>query len=189
MSDLASTDGATNRGRGGRKGARQREMRVAYAIERLAQAESYRQICAALQARFKVSPRTAERDVGRAYKRVGAALQAEMPHLRGRLADRYLRLSRAAERRKDFASAIRACDSLAKLCGLVAPTKVEVAGPDPEREGVLGLTPAERERRLAELIAKRVDAGAAPPAPAATEPGQSRRPSPFSPADRARGRR
>lgn len=62
---------------------------------------------------------------------------------------------RTMPRPKDALDAARILERLCKLDGLDAPTKVEVAGFGQAAEGVLAMTPSEREKRIAELIAKR----------------------------------
>jgi hypothetical protein len=155
-------------------------VRVCYAIERLAMADSYRQACAALQRRFKVSPRTAERDLARAYERIGDDLKREAPHLRARVVQRLLRLSRRSETAKDFGAAIRALGVLAKVCGLVEQ-RVAIST-DPVGAQIAGMTPAAQAKELKLLLEE-----LAAPAPLPSPPPQPHRQA-FDPRERGRRR-
>lgn len=56
---------------------------------------------------------------------------------------------------KDFHHVAKIHERLCKLDGLDAPEKVDVNHTDPITEKVLGMTAQEREKRIAELLAKR----------------------------------
>lgn len=56
---------------------------------------------------------------------------------------------------KDFLDVAKIHERLCKLDGLDAPEKLDVKHSDDLTEKVLGMTPAEREKRIAVLLAKR----------------------------------
>lgn len=183
---VAPTVGAPGR-RGAGKNAHLVKIRAERALELLSEGRGYRQVVAELVKEFAVSTRTGERDCQRAQKLLLEEHVAERPHRRARLEARLERLSRVSEEAGDYGSAIRAIQVLGKWHGF-EELKV-TAGFDPAMEAVLAMRPIERERRIAELLAKREAGGAAPPPAPETEPEQPTRPAPFDPASRARRRR
>lgn len=185
---VAPTVGVPGR-RGAGKAAHLVKIRAERALELLAEGRGYRQVVGELVREFAVSTRTGERDVRRAQQLLLEEHAAERPSRRAKLEARLERLSRAAEEAGDYGSAIRAVGLLGKWSGF-EELQITTAA-DPITEKVLGMTPQEREKRIAELVAKRAAAAPTPAPDAPERPGpplRDRSPA-FDPRRHARGGR
>jgi len=140
--------------------------RIATALKLLAEGKRYTEVRGALQAAFRISRATAERDLARAYAEIAAEAEAERPTLAARIADRIWRAMLRAERRKDDYLALAAIDRLVRLYGLgVERERVVVRdavdADDRELLDALKLTPAQRiaeiRQHTADLRAAGVD--------------------------------
>lgn len=130
--------------------------RASYALELLEQGKRYGEVRRLLRERFGIGRATAERDIKRAYSAIADEDQAELPQLKARISAYQWRIAAEARAAGKYAAASTALGRLARLHGLEAPTKVEVEGLDPNQLQLLKalqMTPAERQRRLAELEA------------------------------------
>ena len=187
---VAPTGGSAGR-RGAGKGRHATEIRAQQALEALSRGATYRQVVGEIMQLFRVSVRTAERDLQRAQRMLTAEHAAERPTLRAKIETRLWRLSKAAEDEGHYSAAIRALYVIGRLAGL---DQVQVTtATDPVTEKVLGMTPQEREARLAELLRRRMEAMSGAPSTAsepepARPPPRDRAPG-FDPRAYARGRR
>lgn len=133
------------------------QKRVDRAEELFAELASYRQVREALVREFKISERTAERDIAEVYRRWAEAAIVDRGPYRGRIRSALWRLAQDARGAEDLPSALRALGQLSRLDGIDAAQELKVENHvtghgafDP-----LSLTPLEREKRIEELLAKR----------------------------------
>jgi len=149
------------------KGSSPRRRRAkAIPLPRLQQVEAwlaagggYGEVVRATVREFDVSVRTAERDIAAVYHRWETEEKDERPARRGRMrSELWRRYEAAVLSARDSHHQLAAVQILERLCGLDgldAPEKVAIRHTDPIAEKVAAMTPAEREKRIAELLAKR----------------------------------
>lgn len=152
-------------------------VRVSYALRLFngKKGHRYNRVRELLMKKFDIARSTAENDIKRAYRVLAEEDTAEAPQIKARISARLWRISAKAEEIGKYEASISALGRLAKMHGLDAPTKVEVDGISPDQVQLLkalAMTPAERQRRIAEIEGGAVDVGPdpAPPDPAADDP-------------------
>jgi hypothetical protein len=128
----------------------------------LAAGDSYGAVVAAATKEFGVSVRTAERDIAVVYHRWETEEADERPARRARMrAELWRRYQAAVDVAEDSHHQLSAAKILERLCkmdGLDAPEKVAVHHTGTVTERVAAMTPAESEKRIAELLALRAAA-------------------------------
>lgn len=134
-------------------------------VEReLASLASYGETVDAAAARFGCSVRTAERAVARVRRRWAEVAESEFAARRGRFRAQVEHAWRLALAAGDFRAVAQLARVLADVEGLRAPAKVEHSGTVNHRP-VAAMSPQEREREIAVLLAKRqaaLEAGQVP---------------------------
>ena len=132
--------------------------RLASALALLGEGKRYLEVRAELMEKFAISHTTAEGDIKRAYQVIADEAEAEAPQLTARVGDRLWRVALKAEREGKYDAAVSALARFAKLHGLEAPKKLTVSGGVTEEQkqllAALAMTPADRQRRIAELEAQ-----------------------------------
>lgn len=127
----------------------------------LAENRRYGDVRAAAIALFKISPRTAARDIAAIYHRWENEEKDDRPARRGRIRhelwERYESAVLVAGDSHQQLAAARILERLCKLDGLDAPEKFNLQHTSTDL--VANMTPAEREKRIAELLAKRAGEG------------------------------
>lgn len=129
--------------------------RTAFALTCFDAGDRYSEVRRKVMAKFKVSDSTAERDIERAYKAIGEENEKERHQLGARVSARLWRIATSAEKKEKYDAAVSALARLAKIHGLEAPKKLTVTGGVTEEQkqllAALAMTPADRQKRIAEL--------------------------------------
>lgn len=131
--------------------------------EWLAAGQTYGVVVESAQTTFGVSHRTAERDIAQVYHRWETEEKDERParraRMRAELWQRYWAAVGSASDSHMHLSSAKILERLCKLDGLDAPDKLSVHHSDTTGDKLAAMTPAEREKRIAELLAKRAGGG------------------------------
>jgi hypothetical protein len=129
--------------------------RLASALAWLADGQRYLEVRTVLMEKYSISHATAEADIKRAYQVITDEAAVEAPQLAARVSGRLWRVALKAEAAADYSAAVSALARFAKLHGLEAPKNINVtAGVTEEQKqllAALAMTPADRQRRIAEL--------------------------------------
>jgi hypothetical protein len=131
--------------------------RLKRCLELLETGMLYSRVMEAIQSEFNVVQRTAERDLARAYEAIAAEEETELKSRAARCGRALWRVAHKAEAEGDYRGAIAGYGRLATVLGMDKPREIKVSGGMTLEQrallDALQLTPAEREKEIAELRA------------------------------------